>query len=62
MKIYTDKQVDIILGELLELEKLVNQDSYVVAEHVRLKTTERIKQIREVLLQAEVVNIQVQTP
>lgn len=62
MKIYTAKQIDVILGELLELEKLVNQNSYVVSAGVRNVSFQRLERIREVLLQGEVVKIQVQTP
>jgi hypothetical protein len=62
LKIFTDKQVDVILGELLELEKLVSQNSYVVSAGVRTESIHRLERIREVLLQSEVVNIQVQTP
>lgn len=62
MKIFTDKQVDVILGELLELEKLVSQNSYVVSAGVRTESIHRLERIREVRLQSEVVNIQVQTP
>jgi hypothetical protein len=62
MKIFTDKQVDVIHSELLELEKLVSQNSYVVSAGVRTDSIRRLERIREVLLQSEVVNIQVQTP
>jgi hypothetical protein len=62
LKIFTDKQVDVILGELLELEKLVSQNSYVVSAGVRTESIHRLERIREVRLQSEVVNIQVQTP
>jgi hypothetical protein len=61
MKIYTDKQLDVIYGELLELEKLVSRNSYVVSAGVRTESIHRLKRIREVLLEGEVVNIQVQT-
>jgi hypothetical protein len=60
MKIYTDKQVDVIHRELVELEKLISQNSYVVSAGVRNVSFQRLERIRTVLLQGEEVNIQVQ--
>ena len=60
MKVYTAKQIDVILGELLELEKLVNQNSYVISAGVRTQSIGGLERIREVLLQGEEVNIQIQ--
>ena len=61
MKIYTDKQLDVIYGELLELEKLVSQNSYVVSAGVRSQAIHRLERIREVLLEGEEIKVQVQT-
>ena len=60
MKIFTDKQIDVIHGEIIELEKLVSQNSYVVSAGVRNTSIHRLERIREVLLQGEEVNIQIQ--
>ncbi len=62
MRIFTDKQIDVIFGEIVELEKLVNQNSYSVSAGVRSHSVRRLERIREVLLEGEVVNIQAQTP
>jgi len=58
MKIFTDNQVTTIFGDLIELEKIADEQDLDTVQGIRIK--DRVSAIRRILLEADEVKIRLE--